>query len=56
MIDLIEMTNTQKLHKAQQLLSEVYSSFTTDSPVNRLMSCADDCIWEALEQIKGEQK
>ena len=61
------MTNSelkQKLELAQSLLSDVYhwagtemsnglqiSPLKTSEEIERLMSCADDCIIEALNEL-----
>jgi len=41
-----------KLEQAQQLLSDVYVwAEDNNSTIQGLMSCADGCIWEALDAI-----
>lgn len=64
------MTNfelMQKLTKAQELLSEVYSwaskreemddfnTFATNPEVERLMSVADSCIIDAMDALDWER-
>jgi hypothetical protein len=46
----------EKLHEAQRLLAEVYSHYAEidNTTVAKLMSCADDCIWESIDRIKQE--
>ena len=59
------MTNSElieKLNKAQSLLSDVYhwadakgaGELKVNSNIASLMSCADDCVIEALDYLRGE--
>lgn len=49
-----------KLHQAQRLLSDVYSwadetgagELKINAHIARLMSAADDCIWESLYKLE----
>ena len=46
-----------KLKMAQDILSEVYH-YACDNKVEeieRLMSCADDCIIDSLDYLKGQE-
>ena len=58
------MTNSElieKLNKAQSLLSDVYhwadakgaGELKVNSNIASLMSCADDCVIEALDYLTG---
>ena len=46
----------EKLKQAQRLLSDVYSDACKNgnSTLASLMSAADDCIWESIEELKNE--
>jgi hypothetical protein len=57
------MTNAElieKLNQAQSLLSDVYhwadavgvGHLKTNAQLASLMSCADGCIWEALDALQ----
>ena len=51
-----------KLQQAQHLLSDVYhwadakaaGELKVNSNIASLMSCADDCVIEALDYLRGE--
>ena len=46
----------EKLEQAQKLLADVYSDACENgnSTLASLMSAADDCIWESIEELKNE--
>jgi len=60
------MTNGEllkKLDQAQSLLSDVYHWADTqgaghlkvNAQIASLMSCADDCIWESIDILRGDE-
>ena len=60
------MTNGEllaKLDQAQSLLSDVYHWADTEgagllkvnAQIASLMSCADDCIWESIDILRGDE-
>ena len=43
----------QQLHDAQKILSCVYGDFEkNDQTIRDLMSCADSCIWDAINHLE----
>ena len=58
-----------KLEKAQELLSDIYhwadtpmtnglqiSPLKTNAEIASLMSCADECIWESIDILRGDDE
>lgn len=50
------LSTMEKLRLAQTLLSDVYFDYQDGSAINSALSCADDCIWEVIDQLNKTEK